>query len=300
MSLATALGPLPLRSPLVAMSGTVGSVVEWVESTDPGLYGAAIAKSVAGEPWPGRPEPRLAPTEAGMLNSIGIQNPGVAAWAAEVGPQLSMLPVPVVGSAVGRDASEFAVVAKTLADAGVAAVEINLSCPNLESGRMFALDPTESAEVVAAVRSACDLALGAKLSPNSEDIAEVAAAVSAAGADWVTLTNTVWGAAIDIEERRPRLSGVIGGYSGTGIKPIAMRCVIEVHRALPTLPILGAGGVRTAADVVEFVMAGAAAVGIGTAHFESPGIGRRIHRRLLRWLDRHGVGDLAELIGVAV
>lgn len=299
-SVATALGPLELRTPLVAMSGTVGSVVEWLPSTDPDAYGAAIAKSLSHAPWPGRPEPRLAPTEAGMLNGIGIQNPGIEAWSARVGARLTGLDIPVIGSAVGNSVEEYAVVAKGLASANVVAVEVNLSCPNLEDGRMFALDPDASADVVAAVRSATDLPIGAKLSPNSEDIASVAEAVVKAGADWLTLTNTVWGAGIDIEERRPKLSGVVGGYSGVAIKPIALRCVIEVRRAMPDVPILGAGGVRRAEDVVEFVMAGASAVGLGTAHFENPGIGRQILNRLLRWLDRHGVSDLTELVGVAV
>lgn len=299
-TLGTDLGPLGLRSPLVAMSGTVGSVVEWVASADTSAYGAAIAKSVSQDPWPGRPEPRLAPTEAGMLNSIGIQNPGVTVWSAEVGPQLDHLAIPVIGSAVGNTPDEFALVAKGLTAAGVAAVEINLSCPNLEDGRMFALDSTATADVVRRVRSATNVPVGAKLSPNSEDIAAIARAASEAGADWLTLTNTVWGAAIDIEARRPKLSGVIGGYSGVAIKPISLRCVIEVHRALPAVPILGAGGVRTARDVVEYVMAGASAVGVGTAHFENPGVGRAITRDLERWLRRHDVRQLSQLIGAGL
>ncbi len=299
-SLATALGPLALRTPLVAMSGTVGSVVEWIASTDPNAYGAAIAKSVSLDPWPGRPAPRVAPTEAGMLNSIGIQNPGVERWSEAIGPQLSGMSLPVIGSAVGNTVGEYAEVAKRLTGAGVVGVEINLSCPNLDEGRMFALDDTASADVVAAVRSATHLPVGAKLSPNSEDIVNVAEAVVEAGADWLTLTNTVWGAAIDIETRRPKVSGVVGGYSGVAVKPIALRCVIEVRRALPHVPILGAGGVRRAEDVVEYVMAGASAVGLGTAHFESPAIARRLVKRLRRWLERHDVANLSDLIGIAV
>ena len=235
-----------------------------------------------------------------MLNGIGIQNPGVEAWAASNSPHLRDLGVPIIGSAVGNTPEEFELVAKGLGQAGVAAVEINLSCPNLEDGRMFALDPTATAAVVGAVRSSIDVPIGAKLSPNSENIADVAAAAETAGADWVTLTNTVWGAAIDIETRQPKLSGVIGGYSGVAIKPIALRCVIEVRRALPDLPILGAGGVRRAEDVVEFLMAGASAVGVGTAHFESPGIGRSIVRNLERWMQHHDVSVLTDLIGVGV
>lgn len=298
--LATSLGPLKLRTSLVAMSGTVGSVSEWVGSTDPAAYGAAIAKSVSRDPWTGRPAPRLAPTEAGMLNSIGIQNPGVDRWAELHSAGIHELGVPVVGSAVGHTAAEFGVVAKSLVDAGVIAVEVNLSCPNLEDGSMFALDPDATAAVVSEVVNSAEVPVGAKLSPNSEDIVAIATAAQDAGADWVTLTNTVWGAAIDIEKRAPSVSGVIAGYSGVGMKPVALRCVIEVHRALPDLPILGAGGVRTAHDVVEFVMAGASAVGLGTVHFENPGAGARVVRDLVRWLDHHDVSTLTDLRGVAV
>ncbi len=300
MNLATTLGPLSLRTPLVAASGTVGSVVEWVALADERSYGAAIAKSVAKEPWPGRAEPRLAPTEVGMLNSIGIQNPGVEHWAAEVGPQLEGMAIPVWGSAVGHAPEDFAIVAAGLQRAGVAAVEVNLSCPNLEGKGMFALDPAATGAVVAAVGAAVTVPFGAKLSPNAVDIVAVAEAALAAGADWLTLTNTVWGAAIDIERRRPSLSGVIGGYSGVGIKPIALRCVIEVRRALGTVPILGLGGVRKGSDVVEYLMAGASAVGVGTAHFESPKVGRRIMVEFAEWCRRRGVVSPAELVGAGL
>lgn len=235
-----------------------------------------------------------------MLNSIGIQNPGVDRWLEELGPHIASLGVDVIGSAVGHTPSDYGLVTKALADAGVAAVEANLSCPNLDDGSMFALDPDATAQVMAEVVAASTVPVGAKLSPNAEDIVGIATSAREAGADWVTLTNTAWGAAIDIERRSPSVSGVIAGYSGVGVKPIAMRCVIEVHRAMPDLPILGAGGVRTAEDVIEFVMAGATSVGLGTVHFEDPGAGRRILRRLRRWLDRHGVETLSELVGVAV
>jgi dihydroorotate dehydrogenase (NAD+) catalytic subunit len=296
MDLSTRLGPLAMRSPLVAASGTVGSVVEFAEVADLGAYGAAVAKSVSGEPWEGRPAPRLAPAGTGMLNGIGIQNPGIDRWVAETGPQLAGLGVPVWGSAVGETPEEFARVAAGLAGAGVSAVEVNLSCPNLH-GRMFALDPAASAEVVDAVRRAVRVPVGAKLSPNSPDVAEVAGAAAGAGADFVVVGNTVWGAAIDPVTRRPALSGVIGGYSGAPIKPIALRCVIEVRRAHPDLPIVGCGGVRRGADVVEFLLAGASAVAVGTAHFAAPRSGRRILAELHRFGRRHGAGSVGDLVG---
>jgi dihydroorotate dehydrogenase (NAD+) catalytic subunit len=232
-----------------------------------------------------------------MLNGIGIQNPGIDAWGDETGPRLRTLPVPVWGSAVGGDPDEFARVATRLEELGVAAIEINLSCPNLEDGRMFALDADRSARVVDEVRSAVDLPIGAKLSPNAERIAVVAGACATAGADWVVLTNTVWGASIDLETRRPALSGTIGGYSGPPIKPVAMRCVIEVRQAHPQLPILGCGGVTSGADVVEYLLAGASAVGVGTIHFAEPRAGRRILGELQRWCRAHSVGRVSDLVG---
>ena len=173
-----------------------------------------------------------------MLNSIGIQNPGIEAWVDENGTRIADLDVPVWGSAVGKTAAEFGRVAARLESAGVQAVEVNLSCPNLEGHKMFALDPDATAEVVSDVRSAVEIPIGAKLSPNSEDISAVAGAAVEAGADWLVLTNTVWGAGIDIRARRPLLSGVVGGYSGPPLKPIALRCVLETRRALPAVPIV--------------------------------------------------------------
>lgn len=297
VDLGTSLGSYALKSPLVASCGTVGSVIDFAGVSDLSVYGAAVAKSVSATPWPGRKTPRIAATGTGMLNGIGIQNPGVAKWAAEVGPQLDTLATDVWGSAVGKDATEFATVAAGLAGCGVRAIEINLSCPNLESGRMFALDPSASATVVAAVRAVTDLPLGAKLTPNSEDVVAVAGAVVDAGADWVVLGNTVWGAGFDVKTRRPLLSGVVGGYSGSPIKPIALRCVWEVSQALPKLPILGGGGVSSAEDVVEFLLAGASAVGIGTAHFANPRLGIRIKKRLRSYMRAHNIKRLQDLIG---
>jgi dihydroorotate dehydrogenase (NAD+) catalytic subunit len=293
------LGPVELRSPLVAASGTVGSVVDAAGAIDFAHYGAAVAKSVSGTPWSGRPAPRVAPTGAGMLNGIGIQNPGIDAWARDIGPQLGRAGVPVWGSAVGTTVEEFARVAVGLATAGVAAIEVNLSCPNLDED-LWALDAGLSAQVVRAVRAAVDLPIGAKLSPNAPSVVPIAEAVLGAGADWLVLTNTASGSGIDLEGRRPALSGVVGGYSGPGLKPIALRCVVEVTRSLGPVPIVGTGGVRSGADVIEYVMAGASAVGIGTVHFEDPRAAKRILREVRRWLDRHGERDLSDLVGVAV
>lgn len=297
VDLTTTLGPLELRTPLVAAAGTVGSVVDFVGVGSLEHYGAAVAKSVSREPWMGRPSPRIAGAGVGMLNGIGIQNAGVEAWAAEVGPLLGDVPTLVFGSAVGHSSEEFAAVASGLEQAGVAAVEVNLSCPNLEDGGMFALDAGASARVIEAVRSAVTIPVGAKLSPNAIDIAHVAGAVHDAGADWVVLTNTVWGAGIDVRTRRPLLSGIVGGYSGPPLKPIALRCVIEVRTARPALPIVGCGGVATGEDVVEFMLAGASAVAVGSAHFASPRVGRRIVRELGGYCSTAGVDAVGSLVG---
>ena len=181
----------------------------------------------------------------------------------------------------------------------MAAVEVNLSCPNLEEGTMFALQPAASAAVVGAVRAATDLPIGAKLSPNSEDIVAVARAVVDAGADFVVLTNTVWGMGIDLESRRPKLSGVVGGYSGPPLKPIALRCVWEVASALD-VPIVGCGGVQHGEDVVEYLLAGATAVAMGTVHFAEARAGRRIVRQLESWCREQGVERLASLTGASL
>jgi dihydroorotate dehydrogenase (NAD+) catalytic subunit len=297
MNFGVTLGNMELRSPLIGAAGTVGSVHDFADVDAFRVYGAAVAKSVSHEPWPGRPAPRMAPAGMGMLNSIGIQNPGIDDWRSGM-PDLSTLPVPVWGSAVGADPAEFALVAKGLAAAGVQAVEVNLSCPNLEEGTMFALNPAAAAAVVGAVRAATDLPIGAKLSPNSEDIVEVARAVSEAGADFVVLTNTVWGLGIDLETRRPKISGIVGGYSGPPVKPIALRCVWEVAAAL-SIPIVGCGGIRSGEDVIEFFLAGAGAVELGSVHFAEPRAGRRILREVDDWCRRRGVATLGELTAAA-
>ena len=290
------LGPIELRSPLIAASGTVGSVWEWAEVADVSPFGAAVAKSVAPVEWPGRPAPRLAPAGPGMLNGIGIQNPGIEVWVEKMTPVLPTLKIPVWGSVVGETPDEFAMVAKGLLSAGVPVVEVNLSCPNLDDGRMFSLDAARAAEVVAAVAATADVPVGAKLSPNADDVVGVAAACLEAGATFLTLTNTLLGFGVDLETARPLLNGGVGGYSGPGLKPVSLRCVYEVASALPGTPIVGCGGVTKGADVVEYLLAGASAVALGTVLLAEPRAGTRIVRELGRELDRRGV-TLDALVG---
>lgn len=296
MNLGVTLGPIPLRSPLIAASGTVGSVVEFSESIDYSLYGAAVAKSVAPVPWDGRQPPRMAPAGGGMLNGIGIQNPGIQAWLDQFGPILSSVPVPIWGSVVAHDIDGFAEVASAMSKADVVAIEINLSCPNLD-GTLFGLDAALSGSIVKAVREATDLPIGAKLSPDAQPIAAIAAACAESGADWVVVSNTAMGAGFDPATRKPLLSGVVGGYSGEALRPISLRCVIEVARDVPDIPIVGCGGISHANHVVEYLLAGATAVAIGTAHLARPRIASSITKRLHRYGRAHGVARIGDLVG---
>ena len=296
MDLSTTLGIYELSSPLIAASGTVGSVVDFAQVIDFSLYGAATAKSVAPEPWPGRPPPRIAPTEYGMLNGIGVQNVGIEEWLVTHGASLSSIPTDVWGSVVAHDIDGFATVASAMESSGVRAIEVNLSCPNLD-GIPYALDPGLSGDVVRAVRGATRLPVSAKLSSDARPISAVAGAVAEAGADWVVVSNTVMGAVIDPDTRRPAISGLIGGYSGGPIRPIAIRSVLEIARDIPELPIVGCGGVSTAEHVIEFLLAGASAVALGSIHFKTPRIATSITKNLDRYMARHDVTAIKELIG---
>lgn len=299
MKMETRLGPLIMRSPLVAASGTVGSVWEWATVADVGVYGAAVAKSVSATPWEGRPAPRVAPAGPGMLNGIGIQNPGVDSWVSDMAERLTDCAVPVWGSAVGETVAGFVKVAVGEESAGVAAIEVNLSCPNLEEGQIFALDTRLSSEVVSEVVAAVNVPVGAKLSPAAPDIVSIAGACIDAGADFLTLTNTAPGFGVDLARAAPKLSGGVGGYSGPGLKPISLRCVYEVARAFPGFPVVGCGGVTTGEDVVEYLMSGAAAVGLGTIHLAEPRAGKRIEKETRDVMRKLGFSGVAEVVGAA-
>jgi dihydroorotate dehydrogenase (NAD+) catalytic subunit len=298
--MSASLGGITLRSPLIAASGTVGQVWEWAGVADVSPYGAAVAKSVSPTPWAGRPAPRIAPTSTGMLNGVGIQNPGIEAWVSQMTPRIPQMEVPVWGSAVAEDVDGYALVAKGVETAGAAAVEVNLSCPNLDTGEMFSFDPGASRSVLEAVVASVTVPVGAKLSPNTPDLVGVAAACQEAGADFLVLTNTALGLGLSLEARMPLLSGGVGGYSGPGLKPISLRCVYEVAGALSGFPIVGCGGVGTGRDVIEYVMAGASAVQLGTVHFAEPKAGARIRRELATELGRLGAASLSDLVGVAL
>lgn len=301
VDLTTRLGSLVLPNPVMTASGTAGHGHELADHLDPALLGAVVVKSLHAEPWDGNPAPRVHATPAGMLNSVGLQGPGVEAWLEQDLPDLLATGARVVASIWGRTVEEFARAAELLADAPkeVVAVEVNASCPNLEDRRaLFAHSTTATAEVVAAA-AAAGRPLWAKLSPNTPDLPDVAAAAVAAGAEAVTVANTVLGMVIDTEARRPLLGAGRGGLSGPAIRPVAVRAVFDTHEALPDVPIIGVGGVASAVDAVEFLMAGASAFQVGTATFADPAAPALILRDLGRWCDNHGVAHLGELIGAA-
>ena len=299
MGLEVRVGSLALANPVMTASGTAGHGAELGAYGRLDALGAVVVKSLAPEPWPGNPAPRVHATSAGMLNSVGLQGPGVDAWLAEELPALERAGARVVASIWGRRVEDYAKAAAALGGAPpcVIAVEVNLSCPNVEARReMFAHSPSAAADAVAATADA-GRPRWAKLSPNVTDLVEIAAAVADAGAEAVTLVNTVMGMAIDLDTRRPRLGAGGGGLSGPAIRPVAVRAVYDVHAALPELAIVGVGGIAAGVDAVELLLAGASAVQVGTATFAAPRAPWRVLYELERWCVDHGVDHVRELTG---
>lgn len=301
VDLRVSVGAVALPNPVLCASGTAGYGTEMDGVMDLTAPGAVVVKSLSAEPWPGNPAPRVDATPAGMINSVGLQGPGVAAWAAEQLPALQASGVRVVASIWGRTVEEYRRAAELLAPHrhGILALEVNLSCPNLEAGEhLFARAPESTAAATEAA-AAAGLPRWAKLSLVAPDIVAVAAAAREAGAAAVTLINTVPGMVIDIAERRPVLGAGAGGVSGPAIRPLAVRAVWETHAAFGDLPIVAAGGVARGADAVEMLMAGACAVQVGTASFASPRAPERVRGELAAWCRRRGVTRVGDLTGAA-
>jgi dihydroorotate dehydrogenase (NAD+) catalytic subunit len=270
--LATSLGPLQLGNPVLSASGTFGSGWEAREFAPLHRVGALVSKTVTLLPRPGNPPPRIWETPAGMLNSIGLENKGVDRFIAETLPRMKSLGTRVIVNIGGESIDEFAQLAGRFCAAGVDALEVNLSCPNVQEGRLyFSTEPRLCERAVAAVKRAASVPVFAKLSPNVTDITVIARAAEQGGADGITAINTLIGMAVDWRRRRPVLGRGIGGLSGPAIKPVALRMVHDVARSV-RVPVIGVGGVRTAEDVLEFICAGARAVQIGTAAFVDPGV----------------------------
>ncbi len=296
-ALAVDLCGVRLATPVLAASGCFGFGREMAELLDVASIGGVVTKSVSLEPRRGRPTPRMAETPSGMLNAIGLQNPGVDAFCQGDLKFLAEAGARVVASVVGRSAEEFARVAERLAgEDAVDLLELNLSCPNVDSrGEVFAADPGMAALVVRAVKPVARQPVLAKLTADVTDLVAVARAVVDAGADGLTLINTLLGMAVDVRRRRPKLAAVTGGLSGPAIRPVAVRCVWQVARALPEVPVVGAGGVMTGEDAAELLLVGATAVQVGTASFVNPLATAEVAEGLRDYLQSQGIASVAEL-----
>lgn len=289
---------IAMRNPIMTASGTFGYGAEFAPYMDLCSIGAMVTKGLSLRPRAGNPTPRIVETPAGMLNAIGLQNVGIDAFIADKAPFLRAVDTPCIANFFGNTVEEYAEMARRLdAVPEVAALEMNISCPNVkEGGIVFGSDPACAAGVVAACRAATRKPLIVKLSPNVTDVVAMAVACVDAGADALSLINTLVGMAIDVNTRRPVLANVTGGLSGPAIKPVALRMVWQVARAVK-VPIIGIGGIMSATDVVEFLLAGATAVQVGTASFVTPGIAQQIAQDLERWMQDKGVADVRSLIG---
>ncbi|MGH8930693.1 MAG: dihydroorotate dehydrogenase [Egibacteraceae bacterium] len=293
------LGPLALRNPIVTASGCFGSGQEIDRFFDIASLGAVVVKSITLEPRLGLPTPRMVETASGMLNAIGLQNPGIDRWLASDLPWLVARGVPTIVSIAGKTVREYRLLAERLrGQQGIIAIEANISCPNVDDrNTIFACKEETAGAAVEAVVQVADVPVFAKLTPDVTDITVIARSVRSAGAAGASLVNTLLGMAINVETRRPRLAAVTGGLSGPAIKPIAVRAIHQVHRAVGDLPIIGMGGVRSAADVVELLLAGASAVAVGTATFANPLAAHDLLAELPTWLAARGYHTVRELTG---
>jgi dihydroorotate dehydrogenase (NAD+) catalytic subunit len=302
VTLRTTLAGIELATPVMAASGTFGSGVEMSGLIDLRKVGAVVTKSITPQPVRGMPTPRMAETPSGMLNAIGIQNPGVEAFVEKDGPFIARAGVPVMVSIAGKTVQEFAEVAVRVSKIpGVVAVEANISSPNYNrNGQLFARDAQAAGEVIGTVTRMTHLPVFAKLTADVTDIVEVAQSCVRAGAHGLSLINTLSGMAIDIDTFRPKLGATTGGLSGPAIRPVALRCVFQVARALPEVPIIGIGGITDAGSAVEFLLAGAAAVQVGTANYYNPHATIEVAEGLAGYLARRGMTSPAELRGRVV
>ena len=299
VDMSTRLGDVLLPNPVMTAAGTAGHGVELASYLDLGALGAHVVKSLSIEPWAGNPAPRVAEADAGMLNAVGLQNPGVAGWLRDDLPALRATGARIVASIWGFRVDDYAAAAAALApwSADLTALEVNVSCPNVEDRRsMFGHSCDGVSAVVTAVKRVFpDRPVWAKLSPNVTDLVSIAGAALASGADGLTLINTVMGLAIDPATRRPKLGNGGGGLSGPAIRPVAVRAIAEVRAAHPNAVIIGVGGVANGVHAAELLVAGADAVQVGTASFANPRAPARVLRELESWCAAHGVARVSEL-----
>lgn len=298
MNLEVCIGRLKLKNPVMTASGTFGYGEEYAEFVDLNRLGAIVVKGLSLMPKEGNPTPRIVETPSGMLNSIGLQNIGLERFIKEKVPFLKQFNTSVIVNFFGDSIDEYAAAAEKLSHVdGIDGLEMNISCPNKQAGwSIFGTDPVVTYKVVSAVRKKTDLTLIVKLSPNVTDIALMAKAAEDAGADAVSVINTITGMAIDIQTRKPRLANVRGGLSGPAIKPIAVRMIYEVKQAVK-IPVIGLGGIMNSDDAIEFIIAGATAVAVGTANFVNPKATMEILDGMIEYMKIHGIKDIGSLTG---
>jgi dihydroorotate dehydrogenase (NAD+) catalytic subunit len=298
MDLSITIGSLVLRNPIIAASGCFGYGVEYADAIKLDTLGGVAVKGLFLAEREGHPPPRIVETPAGMLNAIGLQGIGVHRFIAEKLPELRRLDATVFVNICGSTIAEYCEIARILSDAeGVGALELNISCPNIKEGGIeFGCSLTGTYDVVSAVRKVTTLPVIPKLTPNVTSVSSFARAAEEAGADAVSLINTFLAMAIDVETRRPKLTNVVGGLSGPGIRPIAVRMVWDCFRAVK-IPIIGMGGIATPEDALEFIIAGASAVQVGTANFVDPFIWQKIHDGITSYMERHKISRIADLVG---
>lgn len=291
---------LILRNPVIPASGCFGYGEEYASIIDVQRLGAFVSKGITPEKRAGNPMPRILETPAGMLNAIGLQNPGIRGFVRKYPPMWETWDVPAIVNISAETVEDFAELARTLDEVpGVAALEVNVSCPNIQrGGYCFGWDPDMTADVTRAVRAATTLPVIVKLSPGAADVVSVAQAAESGGADAVSLINTLVGMAIDVRRRKPILANQTGGLSGPAVKPIAVRMVYQVAAAVE-IPVIGMGGIMGLNDALEFFMAGASAIQIGTAVFVDPGLPIRLIDELAAWLDAEGFPSIAQVVGIA-
>lgn len=290
---------LNLKNPVMTASGTFGYGEEFSDFVDLSRLGGIVVKGTTGERRQGNPYPRMAETPSGMLNAVGLQNVGVDALCSDVYHRIKHLDTNIIVNVSGSSIDEYCMVAEKIDNLdAIPAIELNISCPNVKKGGMgFGVDPAMASQVVSEVRKVYHKTLIVKLTPNVTSIVDIAHAVEEAGADSVSLINTMLGMAIDVEKRRPYLSTITGGLSGPAVKPVAVRMVWQVAHAVQ-IPVIGLGGIASASDALEFLMAGAKAVQVGTANFIDPAITVKIVDGLEGYCRRHGISDINEIIGI--
>lgn len=299
VNLAVDIGGIKMKNPVATASGTFGFGEEYAPYLELSSLGALVVKGTTLRARPGNPPPRIAETPCGILNAIGLQNPGIDVVVGEILPRLAGIDVPVIVNISGDTPDDFGRLARKLDGSGAAGIEVNVSCPNIRRGGLqFGSDPAAAAEVTRVVKGNTDLPVIVKLSPNVTSITTVAESVARAGADALSMINTLVGMKIDVETMRPALGNVTGGLSGPAIRPVAVRAVWEVYKAVD-LPILGMGGIGSAADALEFILAGASVVAVGTVNFVNPRAALEIVQGLRDYLLAKEMTDIGELVGRA-